>query len=115
MTRFVAKRLLANVPVLFLVVTLVFFAFQLIPGDAARMYVGGYATEEAVEAARRELGLDKPVLVQYANYLQGIARGDLGKSVQTRRPVVQEIFPSFDNPVQISIAAIILARTLGIA
>jgi peptide/nickel transport system permease protein len=111
---FVARRLLASVPVLFLVVTLVFVAFQLIPGDAARMYVGGYATEEAVEAARHELGLDKPVLVQYANYLQGIARGDLGKSVQTRRPVIQEIVPSFLNTVQLSIAAIILASTIGV-
>ena len=49
MGRFLARRLLTSVPVLFLVVTLVFFAFQLIPGDAARMYVGGYATEEAVD------------------------------------------------------------------
>jgi ABC-type dipeptide/oligopeptide/nickel transport system permease component len=106
--------LLASVPVLFLVVTLVFFAFQLIPGDAARMYVGGYATEEAVEAARRELGLDQPVLVQYANYLQGIVRGDLGKSVQTRRPVVQEIVPGFVNTVQLSVAAIVLASTIGV-
>ncbi|MBV9544342.1 MAG: ABC transporter permease [Chloroflexi bacterium] len=114
MGRFIARRLLASVPVLFLVVTLVFFAFQLIPGDAARMYVGGYATEEAVEAARHELGLDQPVLVQYANYLQGIARGDLGKSVQTRRPVSQEILPSFVNTVELSIAAIILASALGV-
>ena len=112
---FLARRLLVSLPVLFLVVTLVFFAFQLIPGDAARMYVGGYATEEAVEAARHELGLDKPILVQYANYLQGIARGDLGKSVQTRRPVLQEIFPSFVNTVELSLAAIVLASTLGIA
>lgn len=114
MGRYIARRLLASVPVLLLVVTLVFFAFQLIPGDAARMYVGGYATEEAVEAARHELGLDQPVLVQYANYLQGIARGDLGKSVQTRRPVVQEIVPSFVNTVQLSIAAILLAGTVGV-
>ncbi|MBV9170106.1 MAG: ABC transporter permease [Chloroflexi bacterium] len=114
MGRFIARRLLASVPVLFLVVTLVFFAFQLIPGDAARMYVGGYATEEAVEAARHELGLDQPVLVQYANYLQGIARGDLGKSVQTRRPVSQEILPSFVNTVELSVAAIILASALGV-
>ncbi len=114
MGRFVARRLLASVPVLFLVVTLVFFAFQLIPGDAARLYVGGYATEEAVEAARHELGLDKPVLVQYATYLEGIARGDLGKSVQTRRPVVQEILPSFVNTVELSVTAIILASTIGV-
>ena len=114
MGRFIARRLVASVPVLLLVVTLVFFAFQLIPGDAARMYVGGYATEEAVEAARHELGLDKPVLVQYANSLEGIARGDLGKSVQTRRPVVQEIVPSFVNTVQLSIAAILLAGIVGV-
>jgi peptide/nickel transport system permease protein len=114
MARFVARRLLASVPVLFLVVTLVFFAFQLIPGDAARMYVGGYATEEAVEAARHELGLDQPVLVQYANYLRGIVRGDLGKSVQTRRPVVQEILPTFLNTVELSLAAIVVASTIGV-
>ena len=114
MARFVARRLLASVPVLFLVVTLVFFAFQLIPGDAARMYVGGYATEEAVEAARHELGLDRPVLVQYASYLEGIVRGDLGKSVQTRRSVVQEILPTFVNTIELSLAAIVLASTIGV-
>ncbi len=114
MARFVARRLLASVPVLFLVVTLVFFAFQLIPGDAARMYVGGYATQEAVDAARHELGLDRPVLVQYVSYLQGLAHGDLGKSVQTRRPVVQEIIPSFVNTVELSLAAILLATVVGV-
>lgn len=69
MFRYITGRLLLVVPIILLVVTLVFFAFQLIPGDPARMFAGEDATQERVELVRTELGLDRPVPVQYVSYL----------------------------------------------
>jgi len=114
MTRYIAKRFLISIPILLLVVTLVFFAFQLIPGDPARMYVGVDASQEAVERVRHDLGLDQPVLTQYVEYMSRLARGDLGKSIYTRRPVVQELAPRFWNTVQLSMAAIVFATVVGV-
>jgi ABC-type dipeptide/oligopeptide/nickel transport system permease component len=90
MARYIAKRFLISVPILLLVVTLVFFAFQLIPG------------------------VDQPVLTQYVGYMSRLARGDLGKSIYTRRPVVQELGPRFWNTVQLSLAAIVFATVVGV-
>jgi ABC-type dipeptide/oligopeptide/nickel transport system permease component len=114
MVRYIAKRFLISIPILLLVVTLVFFAFQLIPGDPARMYVGVDASQEAVERVRHDLGLDQPVLTQYVLYMSRLARGDLGKSIYTRRPVTQELAPRFWNTVQLSLAAIIFATIVGV-
>jgi ABC-type dipeptide/oligopeptide/nickel transport system permease component len=114
MIRYVTKRFLISIPILLLVVTLVFFAFQLIPGDPARMYVGVDASQEAVEKVRQDLGLDRPVLTQYVNYMSRLAVGDLGKSIYTRRPVVRELAPRFWNTVQLSVAAIVFATLVGV-
>ena len=81
MSKYILKRLLQLIPVLIGVITIVFILNQLMPGDPARMLAGEGATEEAVERVRVEMGLDKPVIVQYINYLAGIVtRGDLGTS-----------------------------------
>lgn len=114
MAFFVARRILASIPVLLLVVTAVFFAFQLIPGDPARAFLGPEATPATVEQLRRELGLDKPVMTQYLNYLRRLVRGDLGKSISTRRPVVEELGSPFGNTVRLSVASIIVATVVGI-
>lgn len=114
MTAYIVRRVLISLPILFLVITLVFFAFQLIPGDPARMYAGEQATLEVLERVRQDLGLDRPVLVQYISYLKRLARGDLGQSFITRRPVAVEITSRFGNTVKLSIAAISVATILGI-
>ena len=114
MARYIAKRFLISIPILLLVVTLVFFAFQLIPGDPARMYVGLDASQEAVERVRHDLGLDQPVLSQYVHYMSRLLWGDLGKSIYTRRPVIQELMPRFWNTLQLSAAAIIFAAIVGV-
>jgi ABC-type dipeptide/oligopeptide/nickel transport system permease component len=111
---FIRQRVVGSIPVLFLVVTLVFFAFQLIPGDPARMLLGPEATQETVDRMRQELGLDKPVLVQYVNYLQRLAQGDLGKSIFTRRLVVVEMASPFVNTFNLAIVAIVAATIPGV-
>lgn len=113
MATFILRRILISIPILFLVVTAVFFAFQLIPGDPARMYAGEQASLEEVEQVRSELGLDRPVLVQYVTYLGNLVQGDLGKSIFTRRAVITEIEGRFWNTVKLSVAAIVLATVAG--
>ena len=101
-------------PILFLVVTLVFFVFQLIPGDPARIFAGEEAPQERVDQIRRDLGLDQPILVQYGRYLSRLLRGDLGQSISSRRPVVTEIRNRFGNTFSLALAAITLATVVGI-
>jgi ABC-type dipeptide/oligopeptide/nickel transport system permease component len=115
MLKYAFRRILVSIPVLFLVVTAVFFAFQLIPGDPARLYVGADASQETVEQVRHDLGLDRPVLVQYMAYVERLARGDLGKSITTRRPVSQELAPRFVATLKLSLASIIFATVVGVA
>lgn len=114
MTGYLIRRVLVSIPTVFLVVTLVFLAFRVIPGDPAQMYAGEQATRETLEEVRKELGLDKPVLVQYVEYLKNLARGDLGRSYITRRPVIVEISTRFANTVKLSLAAISLAVATGL-
>jgi ABC-type dipeptide/oligopeptide/nickel transport system permease component len=114
MTRYIFKRFLISVPTLLLVVTLVFLAFQLIPGDPARMYVGVDASQEAVEQVRHDLGLDQPVWTQYVTYMSRLVHGDLGKSIYTRRSVVSELAPRFRNTLELSLAAIVFATVVGV-
>lgn len=115
MLGYIIKRLLISLPILLLVVTMVFFAFQLIPGDPARVYAGEQASAEVVERLRHDLGLDRPVFDQYVGYLGRLSRGDLGNSIFTRRPVTTEIQDRFANTVKLSICAITLASMVGIA
>ena len=114
MAAYVIRRLFISIPTVFLVVTAVFFAFQVIPGDAARMYAGEQASVAAVEAIRVELGLDQPVSVQYLSYLKRLGSGDLGISFITRRPVTVEIGTRFANTAILAFGAIILSTALGI-
>lgn len=94
---------------------MVFFAFRLIPGDAARIIAGDEAPQERVEQIRRDLGLDRPALVQYGTYLSNLLRGDLGTSFSSRRPVATEIGSRFWNTFSLALAAIALATVMGIA
>lgn len=115
MTTYILRRVLITIPILFLVVTCVFFAFQLIPGDPAQMYAGDNASQAEVEQVRQDLGLDQPPLLQYVSYLTRLVQGDLGVSIFTRRPVIVEIRSRFWNTIKLSLAAIVVATVLGMA
>lgn len=114
MARYIIRRILIGIPILFLVITVVFFAFRMIPGDAARILAGDDAPIERVEQIRRDLGLDRPVLVQYGAYLADLVRGDLGTSFSSRRPVTVEIGSRFWNTFALALASITLATVVGI-
>jgi peptide/nickel transport system permease protein len=87
-TRYVAQRLVLTIPVLFLVSIIVFTLINLIPGDPALLMAGGEAGRDVVEALRRQMGLDRPMVVRYAIWLGRVVQGDLGKSVRDGRPVL---------------------------
>src|SRR5688572_131880 len=89
--KYLARRLLLTVPVLLGVATLVFALIHFIPGDPARAILGEVASDADVAELRRQLGLDRPLVVQYGVFLGGLARADLGTSLRTGGPVAREI------------------------
>jgi ABC-type dipeptide/oligopeptide/nickel transport system permease component len=105
---------LVCIPTVFLVITLVFFAFQLIPGDAALIFAGEQASQEQIAQIRSDLGLDKPVFEQYSIYLQRLLKGDMGKSAITGRPVFLEIKSRFFNTVRLAVVATVVSSIFGI-
>lgn len=115
MLRHIAERLLWAVPVLLGVSLIVFGILKAIPGDAAQVMAGSDATAADVQAIRRVLGLDQPVYVQYARWLERFARFDLGRSSVTRRPVTYEIATRVRPTAELAAAAMALAVAVGLA
>ena len=118
MARYIAKRILYMIPVLLGVTLLVFFIMHLAPGNVAGMILGENATPEQIAALEHEMGLDRPLLVQYFDYLVGLLHGDLGTSYTTGSSVTGEIMARFPYTVQLTLVAavvsILLALPLGI-
>jgi peptide/nickel transport system permease protein len=112
---YLLRRLLSLVPVVFGVTVLVFLIIHLTPGDPARIMMGVAGRPEDVENLRHELGLDQPIYVQYARWLERAAHGDLGRSIALRRPVLDEVVARFKNTLLLSTAAMLVSFPLGIA
>jgi peptide/nickel transport system permease protein len=111
---FVARRLLLAIPVLLGVVFVVMLTIELIPGDAVALMLGEHATVEAVATLRDFLGLDKPLPVRYAEYVGRLARGDLGRSIQQNRPVVDELADAWPATLVLTVAALLIAASAGV-
>jgi glutathione transport system permease protein len=111
---YIIRRVLISLPILLLVVTLVFLAFQIIPGDPARLYVGEQATLETIEHTRIEMGLDRPLYVQYFDYIIKLLQGDMGKSFTTKQPVIVMITPRFIETGKLAFASIVLSAFVGV-
>ena len=88
MVAFTLRRLLETVPVLIGVSVVVFLVLRLIPGDPAIVLLGERASEQNVARVREQLGLNQPWSVQYWRFVQGLGRGDIGRSARTNRPVL---------------------------
>jgi len=112
---FLVRRLLLAVPVLLGVVFVVMLTVELIPGDAVALMLGEHATKEAVAKLRDYLGLDKPLAVRYVEYVGRLARGDLGRSIQQNRPVVDELADAWPATLQLTIAALLIATSVGVS
>jgi peptide/nickel transport system permease protein len=114
MWRYIVTRLLLAIPVVFGVAFVVFAMVRIIPGDPAQVIAGEAATREFVEAVRRELGLDRPLLVQFAAFTGNLLRGDLGRSVRSRAPVTHELWARIPNTVTLALAGLAVAVSVGI-
>ncbi len=115
MLRFIIKRVLMMIPVLFDVSLIIFTMSYLTPGDAADMLLGDSATIEQKEQLREELKLNDPYLTQYINYMKGVLHGDLGTSYSTKRPVLDELLDRFPTTLKLSLAGILVSLILGVA
>ena len=114
MLQYVIKRLLSIIPVLFGISLLLFFMLRALPGDPAQVLAGQMATPEEIELIRHQLGLDKPVYIQYAVFLGRLAKFDLGRSARTQNPVIQEVWARLPNTMLLATVAITLACLFGI-
>ena len=114
-----ARRVALTIPVLVGVATLVFSLIHFIPGDPAQAMLGEAAPEAEVAALRRQLGLDRPLLEQYSDFLGGLVRGDLGTSLRTGTPVTEQIVERLPATFELAFAsmlvALVVALPLGIA
>ena len=115
MHRYILKRLLSAIPVLFLVSIAAFVIIQLVPGDAASIIAGADATNDEIAFVRTQLGLDQPWPARLFDWLVGLAHGDLGYSYILNRPVSDAIIERL--PVTLSLAglSIVFATIMGIA
>ncbi len=114
MGRYILRRLVMLVPVLFGVSLVSFSLLHLVPGDPAEVLGGAEATKEDVDRIRREYGLDRPLLVQYLQFAANAARGDFGISIQSRHPVRHLLFQSLAFTLQLSLASILVASVVGL-
>jgi ABC-type dipeptide/oligopeptide/nickel transport system permease component len=111
---FVARRVALTIPVLLGVATLVFSLIHLIPGDPAQAMLGEAAPEAEVAALRRQLGLDRPLLVQYSDFLGGLVRGDLGTSLRTGTSVTEQIVVRLPATFELAFASMLVALTVAL-
>ena len=114
MLRFIVRRLLGVIPVLFGLSILLFAFIHLLPGDPATAILGQHATAERVAAMREYLGLDAPLWQQYLNYLNNVLHGDLGASIINSQPVLQEFLVRFPATIELTVGAMIFAAGIGI-
>lgn len=112
--RFALQRLLLLIPQLFAVVTIAFVVVRVIPGDPAAALLGGAATEDSIRQLRNDLGVDKPILTQYIDFLKGAARGDLGMSWRTSQPVTDDISRRFPITLQLITLAMLFSIAIAI-
>ena len=114
MTRYISLRLAYSLPALWLILTMVFALAHIVPGDPVQQMLGEGATLSDQVELRQALGLDKPVPVQYARYLAGVVRGNLGESFRFQQPVLRVVLEHYPATLELALAALIVCCAIGI-
>jgi ABC-type dipeptide/oligopeptide/nickel transport system permease component len=115
MLQYIVRRLLLTIPTIFAISLVVFLMLHAVPGDPAIIFAGDKnVTPEQLAFVRKEMGLDRPIVVQYLDYVTRIFRLDLGRSLYSRIPVTMEIGNRISSSAELAVAAFALAVTLGI-
>jgi peptide/nickel transport system permease protein len=114
--RYIVHRVALTLPTLFFVSVIVFLMMRLMPGDVATRMVEGHAYAPTLEALRKDLGLDRPMYVQYAEWIGGIVlRGDFGHSYWTRQPILEEFVRRFPVTLELALLTILVSVVIGVA
>ncbi len=111
---YLLRRTLHLVPVLLGLSVLIFVLSRVIPGDPVRLALGLEATPAQVDQLRRQMGLDRPLIVQFVSYLTGAIRGDFGYSLRTHRNVAQDLLDFFPATLELTSVAMLISVTLGV-
>lgn len=114
MTRIILRKVLQIIIVLFFVSLIVFFTFRLLPGDAAQLRLGLNPSEEAVIELRQQMGLDKPLVLQYFDWITNVLKGDFGRSSLDGTPVSELIINAFPKTLELALFGILLSLTIAI-
>src|SRR3954451_24661822 len=114
LVRLIVRRLIFLVFVLFGLSLITFGLSHIVPGDPARLMAGPRASKSAVEKLREKYGLNDPLPVQYVSYVKGLARGDLGTSFTTRRPVLDDLRRYLPATLELGLIAFVLSTLIGI-
>jgi peptide/nickel transport system permease protein len=114
LTQYVARRVISIVPVLFGISILVFLLVHLIPGDVTQVLLGTSATDQQIETLRRTFGLNRPLPVQYFDWVSHILVGDFGVSFRTSRPVLPDLVSRFGVTIQLTLVSMIIALAVAI-
>lgn len=114
MTQYITRRLLILPVVLLGVSILVFLVIHLVPGNPAQVIAGADAPPETVAAIEQELGLNRPLPEQYLRYLSRVLQGDLGTSLRSNRPVIDEVMTALPRTIQLAVAAAVITPVIAI-
>lgn len=114
MIPYIIRRVLIAIPTLLIVLTITFVLIRIAPGDPAEVRLGDYASKEAVEALRREMGLNRPIWIQYLDTLKGLLQGDFGRSMVNGRPISKDLKRCLPYTLELTLVGIIFGAVFGI-
>ena len=115
MTNYILKRILALIPIIFIVGIFVFFIIHLIPGNPAAMMLGPEATQEEIDAFSRTMGLDRPIPIQFVEWISNVVKGDFGMSLFFQgQKVTKVVFEHFKVTLTLTVLGVVLAIIFGI-
>src|SRR5262249_40569867 len=115
MLKYVQRRLLIAIPTVWGVTTIVFFLMRILPGDPAQLMLSSTGgSSEQIARLRESLGLNDPLLVQYAHFVGGVLHGDLGPSFRSNLPVTEQIREQVPSTLRLTVASMLIATILGV-
>lgn len=115
MTRYAAQRLLVTIPTILAVTVLIFLMLQLVPGDPAEVFLGEkQSSPELLAQVRHDMGLDRPLHIQYLSYIGNVLRGDLGTSLFNNQPVTEQILVALPYTLELALTALLISTVLGV-
>jgi len=114
MGMFLLRRALSSLVIVWVVASIVFFAMRVVPADPAEVVLGDQASAESLAAFRTRAGLDRPLLVQYRDFIGGLVQGDLGKSLVTGQSISQQIAAVFPYTLSLALSSLLIGALIGI-